>query len=324
MLEGLRGEVALVHHWDTDGICSAAMLLKELKNVNISNWTPILGAFYLTTEQIDYLGAFNNVIIVDMALPPMNVLALSKHASVTVIDHHFQSQIKTIHHFNPVASGASPEDYPSCTWVIREYLGQSVSLLTVLGLVGDLGSKINSSPEFLCIVEEYCTEYNTSYEELLRMVQLIDSNYNVGDRKGVHDAPWKLLEASPVDILNNKEWLRNKEKFDEKVEEILSEHPEEVEGVLFRKLDTSYNVISTITRRIEWGYGRNTVVVNTGFFIDRDQVYARSESLDMRPMVSRAKELGFNAGGKKDVMGAIIPKKSIDKFLREVISYLKK
>ena len=132
-----------------------------------------------------------------------------------------------------------------------------------------------------------------------------------------------LQNASQSDILTNPIWSANRLKFDKLVEEILHDPPEEINGVLFKKLDTSYNVISTITRRIAWGRGKNTIVLNTGLFSDQNQLYARSQETDMRPLIRRAKTLGYNAGGKKDVLGVIIPKDSTDAFMIEVINYLR-
>jgi single-stranded DNA-specific DHH superfamily exonuclease len=323
MLEELNGKVVLIHHWDTDGICSAAMLLNHFKDANITNWTPYIGAFYITPEQINHLGVYDHAIIVDISLPEENILSLSNETRVTIFDHHHQSEIKTVKHINPVALGSSPEDYPSCTWVIREHLNQKYNLLSILGLVGDLGSKIEKSLSLKSIVNEFCVDNNTCYDELLRMVQLIDSSYQVGDREGVTNAARYLQAASQTDILNNPAWLKNKNKFDETVKEMLHDPPEDISGVLFKKLDTCYSVISTITREIAWSYSRNTVVLNIGFFPNQDQLYARSQEIDMRPLIERAKMLGLNAGGKSDVLGVIIPKDATDAFLREVIQFLK-
>ena len=323
MLEELQGKVVLVHHWDTDGLCSAAMLMNRFKDAEITNWTPYIGAFYLTPEQINHLSLNNHVIIADMSLPNENILTLSNKTNVTIFDHHFQSEIETVHHINPVGSGSSPEDYPSCTWVIRKYFGQSENLLSILGLVGDWGSKIKTSPQLVGAVSKFCLENSTDYNDLLRMVELIDSSYNVGDRKEVINAARYLQNASQSDILTNPIWSANRLKFDKLVEEILHDPPEEINGVLFKKLDTSYNVISTITRRIAWGRGKNTIVLNTGLFSDQNQLYARSQETDMRPLIRRAKTLGYNAGGKKDVLGVIIPKDSTDAFMIEVINYLR-
>ena len=42
MLEDLKGKGILVHHWDTDGISSASIMLKYRKNKNIENILPVI------------------------------------------------------------------------------------------------------------------------------------------------------------------------------------------------------------------------------------------------------------------------------------------
>ena len=112
-------------------------------------------------------------------------------------------------------------------------------------------------------------------------------------------------------------------RIQEKLAEILEEPTEDRGGVLVKRLDTGYAVISTVTRRIAWGTGRDTIVVNTGFFPGHDQLYSRSSRLDMQPMIERARELGFNAGGKSDVLGAIVPKEETESFVEELLSFFK-
>ena len=41
------------------------------------------------------------------------------------------------------------------------------------------------------------------------------------------------------------------------------------------------------------------------------------------PMIKRGKELGFKCGGKREVLGAIVPKDKTDSFLIELIDFLK-
>jgi len=52
MLEELEGKGLIIHHWDTDGICSTHILLWHLKDKKIDNKTPELGNYYLTEEEI--------------------------------------------------------------------------------------------------------------------------------------------------------------------------------------------------------------------------------------------------------------------------------
>ncbi len=321
----LDGSILIIPHWDTDGLCSGALILEQIGERKAETWTPLLGTFYLSDAQIDYAKSFDNVIICDMALPARNVREIAESANVIMFDHHHQDPIEGITHINPVAYGASGSDYPSNTWVIKKKLGLPMKLYVLLGFIGDREQKIKDNPPFWALVQEYMKENNVSFDELLELVYRIDSSYKVGDRDSVAEAPHLLrVYKTREDILGNKKWEKNLENLELKLEKVLAEAPEMVDGVQLKRLDTPFAIISQVTRRLAWGSGKDTVVVNTGFFEDQDQMYSRSQTVDYHDLISRAKELGFNAGGKKDVIGAIIPKNMTESFLEETLVYIKK
>ena len=88
-----------------------------------------------------------------------------------------------------------------------------------------------------------------------------------------------------------------------------------------KKINTPYNIISTVTRRVSWDSGKDAIVINTGFFDDRDQIYVRCKK-NAEPMITRGKALGYKCGGKKEVLGAIVPKEKTDSFVKEIIDFL--
>ena len=324
MLGDLQGDGLVIHHWDADGLCSAALLLEYLKPGSPANMCPTIGAFYLSDEEIGYARGFDYVVIADMALPEADVLRLSEVTRVVIFDHHHQEPIFGVEHLNPVAHGADAALYPSCTWVIKERLGLPLGMHVALGFIGDREHRIMENPRFKEITEEYLADEGITFDEALTLVGLIDSGYKVGDKSGVEEAPRVLMGYSkPDDIRNNGRWRRNLKLFQGKLTEILEEPPEEKNGVLVKRLDTGYAVISAVTRRIAWGTGRDTIVVNTGFFPQHDQLYSRSSSRDMQPMIERARGRGFNAGGKSDVLGAIIPREKTEPFVDELLGFFK-
>ena len=325
MLELAPGSTLLIHHWDTDGVCSAALLLENLNRDDVETWTPPLGTFYLTEKHIEMARGFDNILICDMALPAANVEKIAEESKVIMIDHHHQDPIEGINHINPVARGGSGDKYPSTTWVIKEHLKLPTSLKVVLGFVGDREQKIKENAPFWRLIEEFMESESMGFDDLLEMVHRIDSSYKVGEREAVMRAPHQLrgCEDGSV-ILGNVEWKHNLEKLDAKITEILAEPYEMVDGVQVKRLDTPYAVISQVTRQLAWGTGKDTVVINTGFFEDMDQLYSRSNVVDMHVLIEQAKKKGYNAGGKKDVIGAIIPKADSERFLEETIEYIKK
>jgi hypothetical protein len=267
---------------------------------------------------------YDNVIICDIALPASNTGRIAEKAKVTMIDHHHQDPLTGVTHINPVAKGADGSDYPSTTWVIKEKLSLPVSLKIVLGFVGDREQKIKDNPHFWEITKNFIEEEGLSFDELLALVYRIDSSYKVGDRESVMKAPHQVWDyKSSNDILANNGWKRNLMSLEEKLNQVLTEPPEMIGGVQIKRLNTPYAIISQVTRHLAWGTEKDTIVVNTGFFEEQDQLYSRSNTVDMHELIEKAKEYGFNAGGKADVIGAIIPKTKTEQFLEEIMEYIK-
>jgi single-stranded DNA-specific DHH superfamily exonuclease len=323
MLNELQGKGLLIHHWDTDGICSARLILKHLSDKDIRNVTPTLGNYFLTDQELKEYSNYDFVIVVDMSLPEENILKLAKNAKVLIFDHHLGKEIKQVFHHNPVIKGKDPDKYPSASWIVNLFLEKQVNLYAILGIVGDHEKKIKKNKDIFKIINDFCKNNNLEFDELLKMTYLLDTNYKLGDKKAVEEAPIKLLRFdSPDDILHNDEWNQNYEKLNKEIQINLDLPYEEKNNIIYKKIDTSYNIISTITRKIAWSSGKDTLVVNTGFFNDKDQIYMRSKK-NTEPMIKRGKELGFKCGGKKEVLGAIVPKDKTNSFVEELLEFMK-
>ncbi|MHA1872491.1 MAG: DHH family phosphoesterase [Candidatus Heimdallarchaeaceae archaeon] len=323
MFKDLQGKGLLIHHWDTDGICSARLILEYLSDKDIRNVTPILGNYFLTDDELEEYSKYDFVIVADMSLPEENILKLAEEAKVYIFDHHLGKEIKQVHHYNPIIKGENPNKFPSASWIINSFLEKPVNIYAILGIIGDHEQKIKKNEEFSKIIEDFCKQNNLEFDELLKMAYLIDTNYKLGDKKAVEEAPIKLLRyGSPDDILHNDIWNENYEKLNKEIQSILDLPDEDMDGIIFKKINTPYNIISTITRKIAWSSGKNTLVVNTGFFDDKDQIYMRSNK-DAEPMIKRGKDLGFKCGGKKEVLGAIVSKNKTNSFVKELLEFMK-
>jgi len=322
MFEELKGIGLIIHHWDTDGMCSARLLLEKLSDKEVDNRTPQLGNYFLTDEELEEYSKYDYIIVADMAIPEENILRLAKNAKVMIFDHHLQPEIKQVYHHNPVIKGGSPDEYPSASWIVNDYLGNDINLFALLGIVGDHEQKIQKNEKFNKIIKDYCNENDIAFDDMLKMVYLLDSNYKLGDKNAVEKAPHQLLSYNSAnDILNNETWNKNYTRLNEEIKNQLDQPVDEIKGIILKKMNTQYNIISTITRQVAWSSGKNTVVVNTGFFKDMDQVYVRGKK-DAGPLIKRGKELGFKCGGKKEVLGAIVPKDQTDSYIDEILRFL--
>jgi single-stranded DNA-specific DHH superfamily exonuclease len=321
MFESYQGKGLILHHWDTDGICSARLLLDRLHRKNIENKTPNLGNYFLTKQEIDQYSDFNYIFIVDIALPEENILTIAQKAAVVIFDHHLQKEIKQIIHNNPIIKGEDPDKFPSTSWIVNNYLCNPVNIFALLGIIGDHEQKIQRNKKMYSIIDNFCQENSITFKDMLKMVYLIDANYKIGDKIAVEEAPHLLAGSSAYDILTNKQWNANFIKLNKEITKQMERSFEEVKGILVKRINTPYNIISTITRKIAWESGKNTLVINSGFFKDRDQIYMRGNR-NAESMIIRGKELGFQCGGKKEVLGAIVPKEKTEIFVHELISFL--
>jgi len=323
MFEKLKGKGLLIHHWDTDGICSARLLLEQLSDKDITNKTPQLGNYYLTEEELENYSKYDFVIVADMSLPEDNILRLAKNAQVMIFDHHLGKVMEQVFHNNPVIKGENPDKYPSASWIVNDFLGNKINLYGLLGIIGDHEQKIKNNQEFYRIITDFCNENGLNFDDLLKMAYLLDSNYKLGDKEAVEEAPRLLIENGTADyILNNQKWNDNFNKLNQELEKQLNMPDNEIDGIILKKINTSYNIISTLTRKVAWTSEKNTVVINTGFFGDRDQIYVRSKK-NAEPLIMKGKSLGFKCGGKKEVFGAIVPKGQTDSFVQEILEFLK-
>lgn len=322
MFEELQGFGVLIHHWDTDGICSVRLLLERLSDKKIVNKTPELGNYFLTEKELTTYSSYDFVIVADMALPEDNIHRLAKHAKVMIFDHHLQQPIQGVFHCNPISKGENPDLYPSASWIVNQYLGNPVNIFALLGVVGDHEQRIQVNKEFYHQITQFCQEQRFTFDELLQMVYLLDSNYKVGDRKAVEEAPHLLLEYTDARrILQNVRWKNNLTLLDKEISKWVTAPGEENQGTLLKRIHTGYNIISTVTRKIFWATGKDTVVVNTGFFKGNDQIYVRS-SKNLQPLIQQGKTFGYRCGGKTEVLGAVVPKDKTESFVQEILRFL--
>ncbi|MEM3587327.1 MAG: hypothetical protein QXO71_08420, partial [Candidatus Jordarchaeaceae archaeon] len=230
------------------------------------------------------------------------------------------------YHFNPLIEGINGEKYPSASWFVNDYLGNPVNINAVLGAVGDQGVRLKKMKDIYKVIDDLIGKMGVSFDDILRMTELIDSNYKIGDRNGVLEAPFLLLKNDPKSILEHSKWRKNLEKLEENTEKEISKPPTHVEGnILIWEINIPYNITSTVTKRLAWKNKDSIVmVVNRGWFRDRDQVYIRSADnlFNSDEIINFAKSLGYSAGGKKEVVGAVVPKGETGKFLELMLARL--
>ena len=320
-------ETLLFHHWDTDGIASAALLLRELELEDVGTFTPKIGNYLIDEDDRKGIEDIDpdQVIVADMALPEDSIEFLKEFGEVHIFDHHLQGEHDVELHHNPIIGGSSPEEFPSATWVITDYLDEQPDLLTVLGAFGDREEKLKENDLAMNTVEKVLSELDTDFDTILKCAERMDTLYKVGERHQITFMPIVLKDVErPEDILDRDDLKENEEKLKEAIDQEVEASLEKIDdGILYREMSSPYNIISTVTRRLAWSREDKRVVVsNSEFQSDKCQIYIRGPLSDSQKIIEEMKEKGYSAGGKSDVVGMVVPEEDKEEVLQNIFNML--
>lgn len=327
-------KILILHHWDCDGLCSAAMMnnyLKEInKCINIEFFLPEIGHYFL--DEADFLKIKEHepdiIFIVDMALQKKDVLKLhSLTKDLFIFDHHKQSEITEVNHFNPLAdTGISSLDYPSTGWVINDFFEKEQNLLSVLGAIGDQEERVKSNK----VIQQILQEEGLQYSNCVYTVKTIDSCYIVNDREMIHWMIGVLIEGDKnlALIQKNPRILENTGIINEEINREIGKAlaKDEKRKIIFKELDSEFHIISDISRRLSAGFPEYLVIVINRNKSALSNIYFRTGDLDadLTPVLGWAKKNDYNAGGKKEVVGIFCPETDVDNLIKNVLDILGK
>ena len=300
----------IIHHWDTDGITSAALLIRTLNLEEFRNLTPPIGEFRFDERIKRAIEEAEKIYVLDLSLPH-EVEAIEKE--IMFIDHHIQPRIKNprVKQINPALEG---DEALSASFVVSQYFN-IWNAWSALGVIGDIGEKAFKIPK----VEELLEMDGITKEEALRLVSLIDSNYVTMDRESVEKALRVVLENPIKDLLTYEPWLKKAEAIEEAVQDAISK-AEVRNGIAFITFKSPFNIISKVARKAVWEIGYEGAAVVNEDFHRKAQIYFRvsskmAEKINMAQIIAELKGKGFNAGGKREVLGCICEKNRIGEAL---------
>jgi single-stranded DNA-specific DHH superfamily exonuclease len=303
----------IIHHWDTDGICSAAKLVRALGVTDFVNMSPDIGDFSFSQRIREEIERHEEIYVLDLNLP--NEVKDTKKP-IVFFDHHIQQRIENdlVEQINPMVDGRDPSEFPSCTTVISDHF-DDWDILSVLGAVGDVGEKALSNPR----IKDALDRSGMSPADVLRIVSLMDSNYLAVDLGAVEEAVRFVLGSSPEDLLKREVWIDRMNDIERTIEESLGKR-EEIDGFALIDFESPYNVISKLARKAVWEMGYSGALVINRDFHGKGQTYFRISSetarrIDMVSIIGTLKEMGINAGGKKEVVGSVYPKERVEDVL---------
>lgn len=303
----------IVHHWDTDGIASAAKLVKVLGVKEYVNMSPEVGDFSFSDRIMDEAPSHDEIYVLDLNLPKEAVRMARK---LTFIDHHIQDRIDdpNIEQINPLVEGKEVSDYPSCTTVISDHF-DDWDLLSALGAVGDIGEKAWDHPK----VRNELEKAGISIKEASQLVSLIDANYLAVDLDAVEGAVQKLLRSDAASLLDDKDWNARLQDIEKTIQHSIDQRKDE-DGFTVIDFQSPYNIISKLARKAVWEMGYDGALVINRDFHGKGQTYFRinketAERIDMTSIIGTLKDMGINAGGKKEVVGSVYPRERTEEVL---------
>ncbi|XRO75835.1 DHH family phosphoesterase [Methanocaldococcus sp. 28A] len=308
----------IIHHWDTDGITSAALTVKALNLEDFINVIPPIGEFRFDERIWKKIEQAEKIYVLDLNLP-QDVENINKET--IFIDHHIQKRIENpkVRQINPVLEG---KNFPSASFVVS-YHFSFWNYLSALGAVGDIGEKAFSISK----VKKFLNLEGIGKEDAVKLVQLIDSNYIVMDRDEVENAVKVILNLEPKELLEYEKWNKNLEKINDAIEDAISNIIVK-NRIVFIRFKSKFNIISKVARKVVWEMGYDGAVVVNEDFNGKAQIYFRissnlTDKIKMAELIQTLKHKNYNAGGKKDVLGCILEKSNVDDVLEIINLYLR-
>lgn len=315
--------VLLVHHWDTDGLASAALILKYAQE---HRWTtrfelmhPQINNYFLTEKELQQIRAqkLGAIVTVDLNFPLSTIEALeSVGVPVFVFDHHTQTAKIN-------RPGVQDVSYPGCSMLVSDYLLQPLSLTAVLGMVGDQEDRIAQYVAFYPAVEQMMKDSGLSLQEMLRITKRIDTSYVLSDTQAMHHAI-DVLRNDPKTVLTDDTFLRNERTVVSELERVLTQEPESPRArVRTLHIESTASVISEVTRALSKRFPDDVIITDQAY-VDFSNIYVRrrNAAVDVSYIATEARNRGYNSGGKAEVTGIILPKEQLDAMRQWIIESL--
>ncbi len=315
--------VAILHHWDTDGLASAALFAAYIQEQSpktvLQFFHPTINNYFLTPHEYTEIEqcAPDVLIVTDLNFAVDVIEQLEQqHAQVFVFDHHSQTA-------DIQRPGKQDSSYPGCSYLVAEYLQSPLQLVGVLGMVGDQEEKLKDNDQYYQIVEQVMKEQEISFDELLRITKLMDTAYVVGDTESFVGII-QLLQQDPKVLLTHSGLLQNEERIKKEMEkELATELKEHGSRVLFHSIASDFSLISEITRALARQHPEQIIVTEQERGDDSSLYVRRRDSdYDCGAVVQLARERGYNAGGKAEVAGIVLPTSDLQKFRDELIDFI--
>lgn len=281
LLQGLyERKFVVVHHWDADGIASAAILLRLYGDRVEACYIPPIEVYgFDWLEQVPV----KTLVFLDYALPAKAYAALAsrKNVEVVVFDHHHVESIGAFEGYcNPIALKCGSErEWPSTSYLLYKIANSSRKLadLALVGVAADVGYQEWS----VKLVEELARQTSTPIRVVWEAVEKLDACYRVGDRDCISYAVQVLAKRGIEGVIEDTRF----EQVVQNVKRVFAEYsglePVEVRDLGWTKLMvyeiiTTYHIGSMVSKHLSRTRPSNIVVLIHSLDGVKVKVYVRS------------------------------------------------
>ncbi|MBU0496832.1 MAG: hypothetical protein KKG04_02625 [Candidatus Thermoplasmatota archaeon] len=315
--------VALLHHWDADGLASAALVMNYLKanspQTKVSLHCPTINNYFFKEQDyhaVSKLGV-DAIIIVDLNIPLDNIERFEQICdAVFVFDHHSQTA-------GIDRPGKQDTSYPGCSMLVNDCLDLPLSITAIIGMVGDQPETIFNNQVFWPYVEEVMKKESLQFHDLKKIANFVDTMYILYDIEGFSYAIG-LLQSDPVKILSDDRFFENEKQIMAEMSKNLEQKMDEFGvNILQMSIQSNMSVLSEVTRYKAKKHPKKIVVIDQVRDTEASLYVRRTDlPIDLGEVVQLAKKFGYNAGGKPEVAGIVLPAEKLSEFRKEVIDYL--
>jgi single-stranded DNA-specific DHH superfamily exonuclease len=347
---GENDRVKILHHWDMDGVASAAIISKILedergeKAEDVS--IPLERAYHLSDQEEEDLNEFDKLIVLDFNLKADELEELNEFIDVLVVDHHDFDRVPEVSFVNP--REFDEDVYVPCSKICLDIasefgLEDEIRWIAGMGVIQDFG--VDSCPELFERLKEDYEKYlpkELNQEELAKNCEYgrYASVLNIKpyrDSRHFSDLAYQaLMKADDLMELEALEeyrqvyevYLEMQDEFSRMVENYEEEREINREKmVIFFEIDSDFNITSSIstnmsTKTPEWIH----LVIQKD---DEVNISARCQSgrvnlgeLMEASLPEEAVEEGAEAGGHRKAAGASMPEKYYQEFKQNFLKKL--
>ncbi|MGC8566455.1 MAG: DHH family phosphoesterase [Caldisphaera sp.] len=334
----------VIHHWDADGVISAATLATYIGQELEFESPPF--EYKIDENYLEMLSTkaenHDTIVILDLNLPSKYLVSLSAKLGKPVIsiDHHTTNDTPksvSVIYYNPAKNGDPEGLWPSAAHVIASLTGSYDPLLISSSIVGDLDNAAKNNKVFkkymneigLDPIDDFEMPLNCSLQiwgaEAMGKIDIIKTLPSSLAYGGL-DPCYALLSDPVLTTLR----LEAEEELNSLINKTENKLEKIKENIYFAKIDGKARLISKISREISYKHPNDIIMIgylakSTG----NASIYIRTrkDDINLFSMLENLKNLGYQVGGKfqlgNNVLAIDVETENLDKAINNIIDYIK-